>query len=91
MPEVRQYAEAVEAVFAAMPDSPSIVSASILSALNLNGHYGDHHTTSRTRGSILWINPLMTLYWCFRLGPDARPILYIDEIKKTKSMWGCGV
>lgn len=86
MPEVRQYAEAVEAVFNAMPDSPSIVSASILSALD--GHYGDHHTTARTRGSVLWINPLMTLYWCFRLGPVARRILYIDEIKKTKSMWG---
>jgi len=85
MPEVRQYAEAVAAVFDAMPDSPSIVSASILSALE--GRYGDHHSTARTRGGELWINTLMTLYWCFRLGPVARRILYLDEIKQTQTTW----
>lgn len=85
MPEVRQYAEAVQAVFDAMPDCPSIVSASILSALE--GHYGDHHRIARTGDSILWINPLMTLYWCFRLDPVARRILYLDKIKQTQSMW----
>ena len=83
MPEVRLYAEAVEAVFAAMPDCPSIVNASILSALD--GHYGDHHRTARTRGSTLWINPLMTLYWCFRLEPVARRILYLDMVKRTRT------
>jgi hypothetical protein len=85
MPEVRQYAEAVQAVFEAMPDCPSIVSASILSALD--GEYGDHHRIPRTRGSELWINPLMTIYWCFRLEEVARRILYLDEIKRTQSMW----
>ena len=59
--------------------------ASILSAID--GHYGDHHCTARTKGSVLWINPLMTLYWCFRLGPVARRIIYLDEIKRTQSMW----
>jgi hypothetical protein len=85
MPEVRLYTEAVEAVFAAMPDHPSIVNASILSALE--GHYGDHHRTSRTKGSRLWINPLMALYWCFRLAPVARRILYLDAIKETRTLW----
>jgi hypothetical protein len=85
MPEVRLYAEAVQAVFAAMPDHPSIVSASILSALE--GAYGDHHRTARTRGSTLSINPLMTFYWCFHLGPVAARILYLDDIKKTQNMW----
>jgi hypothetical protein len=85
MPEVKKYAQATQAVFEAMPDSPSIVSASILSALE--GHYGDYHRTARTRGSTLWINPLMALYWCFRLGPVARRILYLDEIKRTRSQW----
>ncbi len=85
MPEVQLYAEAVQAVFDAMPDSPSIVSASILSALA--GEYGDHHRTARTRGSTLWINPLMTFYWCFQLGPVAARILYLDAIKQTRNMW----
>jgi hypothetical protein len=85
MPEVRRYMEAAEAVCAAMWECPSIVCASILSALD--GHYGDHHRTARTRGSTLWINPLMALYWCFRLGPVARRVLYLDEIKTTETAW----
>jgi hypothetical protein len=84
-PEVRRYEEATEAVFAAMPHHPSIVSASILSAVD--GQYGDHHRTMRTRGSTLWINPLMTFYWCFALGPVAGRILYLDRIKETENMW----
>ena len=77
--------EAVQAVHEAMPGFPSIVCSSILSAVD--GHYGDYHRTARTRSSTLWINPLMTLYWCFLLGPVARRILYLDEIKRTKSQW----
>jgi len=85
MPEVRQYMEAAQAVCEAMPDCPSIVCASILSALE--GYYGDYHRTARTRGSTLWINPLMTVYWCFRLEPVARRILYLDEVKRTQTAW----
>jgi hypothetical protein len=85
MPEVQRYFEATEFVFQAMSHHPSIVSASILSALE--GHYGDHHRTARTRGSTLWINPLMTLYWSFRLEPVARRILYLDALKQTQTMW----
>jgi hypothetical protein len=85
MPEVQRYEEAAQAVCEAMPDCPSIVCASILSALE--GHYGDHHRTARTRGSTLWINPLMAVYWCFRLGPVARRILYLDDVKQTRSYW----
>jgi hypothetical protein len=85
MPEVQLYQRATRAVFDAMPDYPSIVCASILSALE--GQYGDYHRTARTRGSTLWINPLMVCYWCFRLGPVARRILYLDEVKETRSYW----
>jgi hypothetical protein len=59
--------------------------ASIVSAIE--GQYGDFHRTSRTRGSTLWINPLMALCWCFRLGPVVRRILYLDAVKETHSMW----
>jgi hypothetical protein len=87
MTEVKQYMEAVEAVFAEMPSHPSIVCSSIVSAIE--GHYGDYHKTARTKnsGSALWINPMMTLYWCFRLSPVARRILYLDRIKQSQTIW----
>ena len=85
MPEVRRYETAAQAVCEAMPDCPSIVCASIRSALE--GRYGDHHRTARTRGSTLWINPLMTLYWCFRLEAVARRVIYLDMVKRTRTRW----
>jgi hypothetical protein len=82
MPEVQLYREATRAVVADMPRHPSIVNSSILSAVE--GHYGDHHATERTAGSILWINPLMGLFWCFRLEAVARRVLYLEEMKRTE-------
>ena len=83
MPEVQQYKQASEYVFQAMPEKISIVNSSVLSAIA--GHYGDYHVTSRTKGSKLWINPLMSLYWCFRLPQVARQIIYLDAVKETNS------
>jgi hypothetical protein len=85
MPEVQRYREAALAVFRAMPDRPSIVSCSVLSAVE--GNYGDHHMIERTRGSTLYINPLMTLYWCFRLDAVARRVLYLEALKQTQTVW----
>jgi hypothetical protein len=70
MPEVALYREATEAVFRVMGQHTSIVQSSILSALE--GRFGDYHATRRTAGSSLFINPLMSLYWCFWLDPVAR-------------------
>ena len=81
MPAVAPYIDAVRAAAAAMPHHPSIVSGWIVSAIE--GAYGDHHATARTAGSTLWINPLMAAYWCFRLGPVARRVLYLDRVKET--------
>jgi hypothetical protein len=83
MPEVQLYRQASEYVFQSMPDHISIVTSSILSALA--GNYGNHHTTARTQGSELWINPLMSLYFCFRLPQVAQQIIYLNEIKQTES------
>ena len=80
MPEVRRFREATEYVLARTPERPSIVLTSILSALE--GHYGDHHRTDRTRGSELFINPLMSFYWCFRLEAVARRVLYLDGMRE---------
>jgi hypothetical protein len=81
MPEVQLYKQATLAVFEQMPNHPSIVSASVISALE--GHFGDYHATERTHGSQLFINPLMTLYWCFRLKAVADRILYLDDVLQT--------
>jgi hypothetical protein len=83
MPEARLYREAAEFVFSCMPHHPSIVTSSILSAVE--GQYGDHHVTERTAGRELWINPLMGLYWCLRLAGVARRVLYLEALKGTRT------
>jgi hypothetical protein len=83
MPEVQNFRSATEYVFRAMPEYISIVCSSILSALS--GHHGDHHATSRTRYSKLWINPLMPVYWFFKLEAVAQRILYLDAMRTTAS------
>ncbi len=81
--EERLWREAAEFTFAGMPQHPSIVTASLLSAVE--GAYGDVHRIHRTRGSRLWINPLMTLYWAFDLEAVARRNLYLDRIAGTRT------
>jgi hypothetical protein len=81
--ETRLYREAVEHVHRAMFNHPSIVSTSILSAIE--GRFGDYHANHRTEGSELFINALMTLYWCFRLPGVARRNLYLNQITNTET------
>jgi hypothetical protein len=83
MPGAERYREAVRYAFGGAYRQPSVVNASILSALD--GAFGDHHATERTRGSELFINPLMTLYWGFRLEAVARRNLYLDRIAHTET------
>jgi hypothetical protein len=81
MQEVQMYRMATESVFKSMPQQISIVSSSIISAIE--GNYGDHHATPRTKNSKLWINPLMPVYWCFKLSAVAERILYREAMKGT--------
>ena len=60
--------------------------ASVVSALD--GHFGDYHhpaTASRTRGSKLFINPLMSIFWCFDLHCVAEEVKYLPLIAETKA------
>jgi hypothetical protein len=82
-PEVVRYRKSVEWAHARM--QPSIVNASIVSAIE--GHFGDHHTTDRTAGSKLFINPLMSLLWAFELDAVARRSLYLRDLEGTQSIW----
>jgi hypothetical protein len=83
MEEFRLLQEASDFVSARMPRHPSIVTTSIISAIN--GWFGDHHATRRTEGSQLFINPLMAIYWGFELEAVARRNLYLDQIRDTVS------
>ena len=83
MPEVALYRAATEFVRLKMINHPSIVSSSILSAIE--GQFGDYHETQRTEGSALFINALMSLYWCFDLDAVARRNLYLKDILHTET------
>jgi len=83
MREAQLYREASEYVFKHMPHHISIVSSSILSAIE--GKYGDHHATPRTQNSKLWINPLMPVYWCFKVSAVAERLLYSEALKETET------
>ena len=84
-PEARFYREASEFVFGKMSNHPSIVNTSILSAIE--GCFGDYHKNPRTRGSKLFINPLMGLYWSFDLPAVAARTLYPPALSQTRSVF----
>lgn len=80
--EANQFRKACDYVFTRMADHTSIVMSSVLNAVI--GRFGDYHATSRTRGSELYINPLMALYWSFHLEGVAERCLYINELYETE-------
>lgn len=84
MPEAQAYIEAVDFANARMASMESIVSNSIISALE--GQYGNYHRTRRTQGSQLWISPLMSIYWAFDLKKVVPKIKYYDLIKDVHTM-----
>ena len=78
------YEEALDYVHHQPEQQPSVVNASILSSIH--GHFGDHHKTERTRGSQLWISPLMSLYWFFSVDAVAAQNLFLQQLQTTRSM-----
>jgi hypothetical protein len=85
MPEFRALAESLDFICKRMPGMESIVCTSIVAAGE--GCFGNHHPTTRTRGSELFLNPLMSMYWCFELAGVARRCLYLDYLKEKYSRW----
>ncbi|MBO4207686.1 DUF1152 domain-containing protein [Micromonospora echinofusca] len=78
------YREAVADAQAVTPLRPSIVHTQIAAATR--GDVGDVHGTRRTRGSVLFVNPLMAVYFSFDLDGLARRSLYLDRIEDTYGM-----
>jgi len=88
MPEVSKYRDASRAVFQRMQSQPSIVNTSILDAID--GNFGNYHSTVKTAGGELWINPMMPLYWFFNLEQVAGRVLYLDWIKGSENFQELG-
>lgn len=78
------YLDAVTHAHHHTPEHPSIVNGSIAAAVQ--GSFGDVRFTDRTRGSELFINPLMSLYFAFDLPGLAARCLYLDQIEDTQLM-----
>lgn len=81
LPEYRAYEEAVTAVHAEPFQDPSVINASVISAVR--GEYGDYHLTAKTQGSRLWISPLMALYWFFDFPAVAAQHPVLPELADT--------
>jgi hypothetical protein len=81
MEPYRAYEEAVLYVHGQRFQDPSVINASIVSAVQ--GRYGDFHLTEKTRGSRLWISPLMPVYWFFDLLAVAERNLFLAELEGT--------
>ena len=60
---------------------PSVINSSVISAAR--GHFGNYHLTERTKGSRLWISPLMPLYWFFDLPTVAEHNLFLPQLRDT--------
>lgn len=77
------YLDAVDHAQAETPTWPSIVHGQIAAALR--GNFGDIELSERTRGSTLFVNPLMGIYFTFDLDGLAARNLYLAQIENTTS------
>ena len=83
-PEATAFLDLVDYANQRQPAHPSIVCNSIASALR--GEFGNFHATSRTSGTDLFINPLMSQYWTFSVSGLARQMVYADALADTERM-----
>lgn len=81
MEAYQAYQDAVLYVQAKPYQDPSVINSSIISAVQ--GHYGDYHMTTKTKGSRLWISPLMPIYWFFDMPAVARRNLILSQLDGT--------
>lgn len=82
--EAELYRDAVAHAQALTPLRPSIVNGQIAAALA--GRHGDVRFTRRTSDSVLFVNPLMAMYFTFDLIGLAEQNLYLDRIETTVGM-----
>ncbi|MER5860174.1 DUF1152 domain-containing protein [Streptomyces sp900105245] len=78
------YLDAVAHAQQAHATHPSIVHGSVAAAVR--GEFGDVRFTERTRGTELFVNPLMAMYFCVDLPALARANLYLGRLEDTVLM-----
>lgn len=81
MPAYQAFESAVLHVQGKPFHDPSVINSSIISAVR--GNYGDYHLTEKTRGSRLWISPLMALYWFFDFECVVKRNLFLEQLRGT--------
>ena len=84
MVEGAAYLDLVKHLNSRMTLHESIVTNSIASAMC--GEFGDFHSTRRTRGSIQFVSPLMSLFWFFSLEGIASRIRFSESIEHSLTM-----
>lgn len=80
----RRYEDAVLSVFDQQPQHPSVICASVISAVR--GHYGNYHLTAKTKGQRLNISPLMPVYWFFNAEVVARHNRLLPSLRLTYTL-----
>jgi hypothetical protein len=75
------YEDAVRFAHDQPNQDPSVINASVVSSVR--GRFGDYHLTEKTRGSRLWISPLMSVYWFFSLTEVVRRNLFLPALAGT--------
>jgi hypothetical protein len=83
-PEATLYRDAVADAQASTPIRPSIVQGQIAAATR--GAFGDEQFTTRTKGSSLFVNPLMAIYFTVDLPALAARNLYLNRLEQTVGM-----
>lgn len=81
MPVYQDFEDAVLYVQNKPYQDPSVINSSIISAVR--GNYGNYHLTERTKGSVLWISPLMALYWFFDFETVVKRHLFLSHLQGT--------
>lgn len=84
MMEGQAYLDLVDYLNSKMVLHESIVTNSIASAMQ--GEFGDFHPTTRTKGSVQFISPLMSLFWFFRLEGVASQLRFSSSIENSMTM-----
>jgi hypothetical protein len=82
-PEAEAFLDLVDYANRRQPRHQSIVCNSIASAVR--GEFGDYHATSRTGGSELFINPMMTQYWAFEAQRVVANMEFAGALVETES------
>ena len=69
--------------FVAKLSQDSIVCSSVCNAMR--GKFGNVQASPRTAASELYINPLMSMYWCYQLDAVATLIPHMTKLMQTES------